>query len=135
MKIFKLLTAVLVILTWFACSDEMPYKIEGYWQLKQVSYPNGRVDLVDTVFYGFQKQTVFSFTTLENADSATISYGYLDFQGENKIRIQMDMNHSEPDFLTLSGWRSTDEIFSIDIRRNKMEMIDSQERVFSLNRF
>ena len=135
MKIFKRLIVVFVALICYSCSDEMSHTINGYWQLNQVTYPNGRIELVDTVFYAFQKQTVFSFTTLINADSTCISYGYIDLQEENRIRILMDLNHSDPDFLALSGWTSTDETFSVDIQKNKMNMVDSRERVLQFKRF
>ena len=135
MKIFKLLIVVLVAFVYYACSNETSHKINGYWQLQHVTYPNGKIEFVDTVFYAFQNQAVFSFTTLINADSTSISYGYLDLPEENQIYIKMDLNHSDPDFLTLSGWASTNETFVIDFQGNKMEMIDSQERVLQFKRF
>ncbi len=137
MKIFKLLIVVFTAFLFYTCSEETSHEISGFWQLQQITYPDSTTEPVDTVFYAFQKQTAFSFTVLVNPDSATISYGYLYFPEDDHVRIKMDMDHgiSENEFLSFSGWASTDETFLVDIHGNKMTLIDSRQRVFQFKKF
>jgi hypothetical protein len=117
----------------YACSDEISHKVEGYWKLQQVVSPDGDIQKVDTIFYGFQKQTAFSFTVLVSPDAMYqyYAYGYLYFPESNKIRIKMELNSDNLDaFLQYSGWSSSDETFLIDINGNKMRLVDSKERTF-----
>ncbi|MDR0733463.1 MAG: lipocalin-like domain-containing protein [Dysgonamonadaceae bacterium] len=107
-----------------ACSDGDHPAINGMWQLKTIDDGNNRVQQVDTVFYAFQRQAVFSYTILPQEENKSPIYGYIDFPDRNRLHIQLDKNHYYQAKLTL--WNDTSVVY--DIHR-----LDAKQLVLSHN--
>ena len=112
------------------------------WQLKTIKDSNGNETQVDTVFYSFQNEVVFSFTvTADNSKSVSYPYyGYMDMPSVDKVHVLIDRisdtEHIES-FLSLSGWSSADIIFDIKDYTNKnLVLFDSESgNTFTLKKF
>ncbi len=131
----NLLSIILFSLLIFcSCEDDMQHKINGQWQLKTIEYNNGTTEKVDTIFYAFQKEAVFSFTLLENPNSTAISYGYLDFPSDNEIMITIDQNQMFPNFLEISRWESYEQIFQVDNVSSDQLVISDKEKKYIFNK-
>ncbi|MDR1122102.1 MAG: hypothetical protein LBM08_14480 [Dysgonamonadaceae bacterium] len=76
----------------FACSDDIGNRIEGQWQLKTIE-ENGIVSPVDTIFYSFMRERVFSCTLLLNPDESYIWYGYIDALSDQQMQLSLDWNN------------------------------------------
>ena len=130
--LYSTLSALLLI----SCENFRNYDLDGMWQLKTIEDPSGSINHTDTVFrnidsvfYGFQRECVFSYTLIPKF-AFNPFYGYIINTSDNKIHIQMDKRrydnyYNDPDkeeldyindfkrFLDLSGWSSADIIFEI----------------------
>ena len=138
----KILYIILSALLLASCDNYKNYRLDGMWQLKTVKDMNGNETQVDTVFYSFQRETVFSFTILENSKSASYPfYGYMDMPSDNKIHVFMNGISIDPDriklFLSLSEWSSPDITFDIKSNSNSnLVLFDSENgKTFILKKF
>jgi hypothetical protein len=103
----SLLYSILVALSLVSCDNYKNYRLDGMWQLKTVQNEERSEIKVDTVFYSFQRETVFSFTLLENSKFAAYPvYGYMNMLSDHKVHILIH-NYSDDSyikqFLSLSG--------------------------------
>jgi hypothetical protein len=91
---FSLLPIFVLIAVFQACSDGDRPEINGMWQLKTIQEENQNAQTVDTVFYSFQRQSIFSYTLLYEqegkASTTVVIYGYIDFPEQNRLHIQAD---------------------------------------------
>jgi len=118
-----LLFSILLVLLFASCDRYKTYKLDGMWQLKTIKDSSGNETQVDTVFYSFMREVIFSFTVTENNSKSAISpyYGYVDMPSGNQVHVLMDKCYNtDPyfvnyiaSFLALSGWSSADITFDI----------------------
>jgi hypothetical protein len=105
MKYLIALTGILLSLT--AClPDNGKPEINGMWQLKTLSDENQNTQTVDTVFYSFQRQAVFSCTLLHENAAANYSviYGYMDFPDDAHLHVLLDKGYFERAHLLPWNW-------------------------------
>lgn len=85
---------LLILLTFYSCLDRDLPNVNGMWQLKTIEGKNQAIQTVDTIYYSFQRQAVFSYTLLNQgktkATSAVVFYGYVNFPDNNTLSIAMD---------------------------------------------
>ncbi|GEM_PF-1272622 len=135
----------LVSLLTGACSDDIPDRLNGYWQLKDITNAaTEEVTPVDSVFYSFQHERLFSFTVSYKADSSRISYGTISFPEENIVQITMDTilleangdyKNVAPDFLQVSGWESHQKAFFIDVGDKKRLKLYDDKNLYSFKKY
>lgn len=112
---FCLLLSVLLV----SCDQYRDFRLDGMWQLKTVEDVDGNIVQIDTVYYSFQREAVFSYTVLENLKYAMPPvYGYVDMPSDNEVHVLIDSRSGSRSgslewFLGLSGWSSHDVIFEI----------------------
>lgn len=123
-----------------SCSEDIDSKINGQWQLKSIE-EKGEIFPVDTVFYNFQRGTIFSFTILipNSSIESITSSGYIYFPSEDQLLISMDTTRHENgvykningDFLKHSGWSDYFNYFEItDINNKHMTLSDNKKTYF-----
>ena len=128
-----------VLLT--SCDFYKNFRLDGMWQLKTVQDIDGKVVQVDTVYYSFRREVVFSFTVLENPKQALYPvYGYIDMPSDNKVHVLINKKSDEDNlewFLELSGWSSTDVTFDIKKYDNSnLVLFDSGNgKTYTLKKF
>jgi hypothetical protein len=125
-KLLFLLSIILVFIT--ACSDGDMSDINGMWQLKTIEDAgNHTVQPVDTIFYAFQRQSIFSYTILyeddNNPATALQIYGFIDFPDNDHLHIQLDKAYHWRAPYVL--WQDTAVIYDI-VRLDSKSMILSQ---------
>jgi hypothetical protein len=134
----KLILAYIVLFTLFAsCADRNLPAVNGMWQLKTVQDGNN-IQTIDTVFYGFQRQTIFSFTLLKENDNkpatAIYIYGYADYPDDKVIHIIIDEN--EKNKLSVKenipnlpwNWKKTEMAFEVTYH---VEKLNSKQMILS----
>ncbi|GHT42294.1 hypothetical protein FACS189437_10130 [Bacteroidia bacterium] len=113
-----------------SCLDpDLPH-INGMWQLKTIVDEKGNVQAVDTIYYSFQRQAVFSYTVLNanpaNPDPTELFYGYIDFPAENKLHILIDEKYIWEASLALMLWHDRQTTYDI-LKLNSKELILGQD--------
>ena len=126
-KILLFITLQVFLISCDQLDQYKNYRLDGMWQLKTVQDMNGNTIHVDTVYYSFHREAIFSFTVLENPKFALYPvYGYIDMPEGNKVHVLIDKNIGENDnfewFLSLSGWSAADIIFDIK-KHNQLDLI------------
>ena len=139
---FCLLLLVLLVSCGYSMDYYKDHKLDGMWQLKTVQDINGNVVQVDTVYYSFQREVIFSLTVLENPKLALSPiYGYVDMPSDNKVHVQIDAQFAGNDnfrwFLSLSGWSSADIVFDIKkYNSSDLVLFDSEAgKTYTLKKF
>jgi hypothetical protein len=92
-------SGIFVLIFFNACLDGDKPEINGMWQLKTIQGENSGNGIIDTIFYSFQRQSLFAYTELYETGgkpaTSSIIYGYIDFaQGDNRLHIQLDEKYN-----------------------------------------
>ena len=134
----------LCIVGLYSCSDDVDSKVNGQWQLRSID-DNGVVTSVDTVFYSFQRGSLFSYTLLSHSDTdnASVSYGYVNFPSENEMVIAMDVTENEygdhkniiKDFLLLADWEDYTKTFAVISIDSKKMVLSSGQKTYSFKKY
>jgi hypothetical protein len=117
-----------------ACSDGDNPAINGMWQLKTIESPN-HIQAVDTVFYAFQRQSIFSYTRLqekENPPHIQI-YGFIDFPASDRLHIQLDKRYYQ--FAPYVPWKDTAVIYDIIRLDAKRLILSENDTVYYFNKY
>lgn len=127
----RLLWGILLIPLLAACVDGNLPNVNGMWQLKTIQDENGNTQKVDTVFFSFQRQAIFSCTILNGdttifPDPTAIVYGYIDFPVKDKLHIQLDKMYEGQYYRELLLWEGMQTEFDI-VRLSSKELILRQE--------
>ena len=151
-NLFGSVLSILSILSLVSCDkisqqadNYKNYRLDGMWQLKTVKDSNGNETRVDTVFYSFQREVIFSFTVTEDNSKSAIPprYGYVDMPSGNQVHVLM-ANCYNPDFagyietfLSLSGWSSADITFDIKTSdKTNLVLFDKETgKTYTLKKF
>ena len=116
---------------YFSCDDIPNSELAGKWQLKTVE-KNGVETLVDTVWYNFQSESVFSIQVYVPQQDAVFVLQGLRTQKDNIISIELE---SEA-YLNYSDWNSINRSFTIDkINRKKLILRCEEGFVYSFIKF
>lgn len=135
MKKALLYLCLLLPLLLLSCERYKTYELDGLWQLKTVEDAGGNMTLVDTIFYGIQRECIFSFIVLENENQANVFYGYTDRLSDKELHISMDEKSIMWwDFPALSGWNSTDNLFKIEKITGKNMVLSSEGKIYSFKK-
>lgn len=77
-----------------SCVDRDIPNMNGMWQLKTIEGVDNSIRPVDTIYYSFQRQRIFSYTILKTNEigheEAWVAYGYVDYPDSERMRIVMD---------------------------------------------
>ncbi len=139
---FTYLFSVCIFLV--SCSDFYQTKLNGQWQLLNITYPSGTItDDILTQFYSFQYERLFSYTTLLTPDSSSISYGYINFPDPDVVLVSMDttglsagsLRNIHPKFLEYSGWDSYQKKFDITFNDKTMTLRDEKNIVYIFKKY
>ncbi|GHT07314.1 hypothetical protein FACS189432_01280 [Bacteroidia bacterium] len=125
---FNLRTVSVILFSLFliSCIDTDLPRVNGMWQLKSVSDENGGLQTVDTLYFSFQRQAIFSYTVMNaSGNSASVIYGYVDFPEDGILHIQLDKRYEEKPPSTWR-WKDTSVTFYIE-KINSKELILRQE--------
>ncbi|KAA6302519.1 MAG: hypothetical protein EZS26_001351 [Candidatus Ordinivivax streblomastigis] len=110
-----------------SCVDSDLPNVNGMWQLKTIEEAGGSSHPVDTIYYSFQRQTLFAYTILnywpERPDPILLVYGLIDLSVADRLTIHIP-NDWKKDVL----WQ--DSIITYTIRQlNAKKMVLEQEDV------
>lgn len=138
MKKIGLLSLFACIL-FFACSDSDLPDVNGMWQLKTIQDESGNTQVVDTVFYSFQRKKIFSHTLLKkneiNQEIAYVVYGYIDFPTEDKLLISLDEAYRFPYVLENLHWDNYDIEYDIFKLSSKEMILTRNHEIYTFKKF
>jgi hypothetical protein len=125
---FVLLLLAILVFSNACCDGDRP-EINGMWQLKTIQDENRNSQIQDTIFYSFQRQSIFSYTQLHEKEGqpsrSTIVYGYIDFPDNNHLHILLDKIHKQYDLLP---WNWGKEFPSNDVTYDLIKL-DSKKLI------
>lgn len=90
---------LLLLLCCVSCTNGGDSPWTGRWQLREYRYPDGTVQRVDSVFYGFQKGSFITFYMNERGGYRSM-YGYYE-EGNDTLTIHL----WEPDVNDGAYWK------------------------------
>ncbi len=119
-----------------SCSDDIPYKLNGMWQLKTVEDASGAVLRVDSVYYCFQMEATFAYTVRRNENSSSTYSGYLSFPSEEEVTITIE-EKDRNGFLAASDWNDYIETFTVRrVDGSRLVLYsDTRQRIYSFQKF
>jgi len=136
MKKHVLLSILLVCLL-VSCINSAWPDVDGMWQLKTIKDKTGRIQTVDTIYYSFQAQRMFTFSQLNalpmQFESTLIMYGYVDFPAKDCMVIQMDSS-GEGWFWKLP-WQSKSITYVIQKLTCKEMILESEGDIYRFIKF
>lgn len=114
---------IFAFIFWIACDNEVTTpKLVGKWQLKTVE-KNGIETLVDTVWYNFQSESVFSIQVyIPQQDTVLMLLGFKTEKDKVlsiKLESEAHLEHSD--------WSGTERMFSIEKVNKKNLQLRSEE--------
>jgi len=114
-----------------ACENVKFLPIAGKWQLKSVDI-NGNISQVDTVWYNFQSNSIFSLQLYMPEWDSYLVYTGMRTQHDNTLSIVVTDNG----IVDFSDWKSTNRSFTI-VKINKRRLILQSEEgyVYSFIKF
>ena len=120
-----------------SCTDNNLPDVDGMWQLKTIEEKTGHIQPVDTIYYSFQAQKLFTFTRLNvgvsQFEPMCVAYGYVDFPTKNTMLIQMDI--SGAGFFSLLLWQSESVTYSIQKLTSKEMVLENEGDVYRFIKF
>lgn len=121
MKWIFLIWTVILLLT--ACDNSVTTpKLVGKWQLKTVE-KNGEITSVDTVWYNFQSESIFSLQVyVPQRDTILVIIGMKE-QSDDVLSIKLDSRT----YIEYSDWDGVNRIFTIDKLSRKSLTLRSEE--------
>lgn len=91
-----LFTVCSIMFVFASCGDDyIESGIEGRWQLRQVTSPDGQAATVDTVFYSFKKK-VFEYRQLDTPTQPSGCFGTYNLT-DDILEIKIDNESYFPD--------------------------------------
>jgi hypothetical protein len=120
-----------------SCMHTGTTDINGMWQLTAIQDAGGRTQTVDTIYYSFQGDKLFTYTLLNagliQSDPTLVLYGYVYFLDQNRLQIQMDK--SGGDFFSFLLWRSESVTYTIRKRTSREMILEEGETVYHFVKF
>lgn len=133
---YTILFLCLLLASFISCNNDTPHQLNGMWQLKSVANEDKTIVNVDSLFYSFQNERIFSFTILKNENHAEVYYGYINFPTDNSIHIAIDKNYQKDEFLEYSGWNGFQETFSLEINNKELTLVsETNQKIYYLRKF
>ena len=114
-----------------SCDDIATSELVGKWQLNTVE-KNGEKTLVDTVWYNFQSESVFSIQVyVPQQDTVFVLLG-MRTQQDNVVSIILESES----YIEYSDWSSVNRSFTVDKVDNKKMILSSEEGyIYSFTKF
>ncbi len=101
----------------------------GRWQLREYQYPDGKVQRVDSVFYGFQKGS-FIALYMNAAGTYENMYGYYE-EGNDSLTIHLwKPNVDNSAYQKWFGWQDATRSFRVMDLTSKSMRLDYRDTVY-----
>ena len=119
----------IILLGFFvSCINSDLPNVDGMWQLKTIEASSGHTQTVDTIYYSFQAQRLFTFTQLNTGplqfETTYIMYGYVDFPDKDHLHIFLDPAHVG--LFPLMPWQMEDITYFIQKLTSKEMILENQ---------
>ncbi|GHT77642.1 hypothetical protein AGMMS50262_19200 [Bacteroidia bacterium] len=129
---------MLFLLFLISCTDSDLPKVNGMWQLKTIEdTENHTISQVDTIFYAFQRDVLFTYTVLyekENAPATSeVLYGYVTFPSENKMLLELDERYHS--LLHLTFWTDTSVAYDVLKLDAKNMVLSADNKIYSFIKY
>ena len=131
------LLSILLLCFFVSCIDSNLPDVDGMWQLKTIEDKTGRIQMVDTIYYSFQAQRLFTFTQLNAGpmqfEHVFIMYGYVDFPAKDRMLIQLDPAHGL--FFPQMPWDLENTTYFIRKLTSKEMVLDNEGDIYRFIKF
>ena len=118
-----LLLLMCVALGLASCMNDGGSDWVGKWQLREYQYPDGKVQKVDSIFYGFQKGSFLAHCMNESGSYESF-YGYYKLK-DDEISITLWPDVNSDSYKKFFGWGDSGErTFKVEELTNKKMRLD-----------
>lgn len=127
---------IFIMLSVASCEPDRGDKLDGKWQLKEVTLADGTVNAVDTVWYNFQN-TLFMYQLYEK-ESDTYPYIYALKTWEDKDHIMLEMQSAfvtVESFLPYTDWETGTRTFRVDECSGSKLVLSSDGKKYRFRKF
>jgi hypothetical protein len=122
-----------------SCVDSDLPNPNGMWQLKYTIDQNEDKEVIDTVFYSFQRQRLFSYTWLTKneigQEVSPVMYGYIDFPDDDTMHIIMDTNTNNADSYQNLPWKGPEVTYTIVRLKSDKMILDDGIKEYHFKKF
>ncbi|MDL2223377.1 lipocalin-like domain-containing protein [Bacteroidales bacterium OttesenSCG-928-M11] len=136
LKLFFPFTLLIVII-FSSCVDNDIPNMNGMWQLKTIENKDNLISKVDTIYYSFQRQRIFSYTVLTTneigQEQAWVAYGYVDYPSSEEMHIVIDEAFSNSTNSLL--WKAMEVNYEIIHLSSKKMTLKYGEEIYSFIKF
>ena len=120
-----------------SCINSVWPDVDGMWQLKTIEDKTGHIQTVDTIYYSFQAQRLFTFTQLNAGpmqfEPVFIMYGYVYFPDKDHMNIQLDPAHGM--LFSLMPWDLENTTYSIRKLTSKEMILENEGDIYRFIKF
>jgi hypothetical protein len=131
------LLSIFLLCLFFSCIDSNLPNVDGMWQLKTIESKTDPIQIVDTIFYSFQAQQLFTFTQLNAGpmlfEPVFIIYGYVDFPDKNHMVIKLDPSYER--FFPDMPWDLTNTTYFIQTLTSKKMVLENEGDIYRFIKF
>ena len=121
---------LMTLLSSVSCTngDDSPWL--GRWQLREYQYPDGSVQKIDSVFYGFQKGSFIAVYMGTDGDYRSM-HGYYDEPAEDSLTIHLwSPNVNDATYRKWFGWENQMRSFRVLDLSSKSMKLDYKDTVY-----
>lgn len=130
-------TCLVLFLT--ACEDRDIPNMNGMWQLKTIEQADRTTIAIDTIYYSFQRQAIFSYTRLTTDnwghESTYVLYGYVDYPSEDKMHILIDSRFDHPSYHDMLLWKGQEVEYNIISLSSKELILGYNDEKYYFTKF
>ena len=121
----------IVFAFFFSCDDATTTNLSGKWQLKTVE-KNGLEAVVDTVWYNFQSESIFSIQIYEAQQDEYLAIIGMKTLKDNVLSIELGSTV----YIEYTDWDSIYRSFTIDkVNRKELILISEEGYTYSFIKF
>lgn len=135
MKKHIYITGLILCLLAAACSEDTEDKLNGKWQLQEVSQ-DGVSAKVDTIFYNFQDDLFQYQIYSPSGDSYRSLYGYRALNSDNVLALELAYPPASVSaFLPYTDWTSAQQSFTLEKVSGSRLVLSASGKTYTFRKF
>lgn len=139
LTVYYLLLTVNCSLFMASCADDDLPNMNGMWQLNTIEKADGTVQSLDSVYYSFQKQTLFSYTALFTNELGHEDhwevYGYIEYPDDNTLYIILDKSYHDQGIIDRLPWKAIEVEYRIISLKSKKMVLGYGDDVYTFTKY
>lgn len=135
-SLYMAFIGILACILCTACEPDRGDRLDGKWLLEEITFADGSVHPVDTVWYNFQN-TLFMYQLYQPVGDHDLHiYGFKSWETDDRILLEMKPSPvSVESFLPLTDWEEPTRSFDIKSYSRQRLILTSEGKEYSFRKF